>query len=213
MGGVAEEGAEDSLRSAWAALGGDSVTADDLIARHREPHRRYHTVAHVVWVLRAVEDLLETESVTDADAVRVAALFHDAVYDPLSADNERHSAALAARTVTEVLGWPSERAARTSRLVLATMAHHPADDDQAVLLDADLSILGADAAAYLRYVAAVRAEYAHVDEAAWRAGRSAVLRGFLERERIYTTATMRDRAERQARANLTGELVSLSAPG
>src|SRR6478735_12412048 len=74
---------EAALRRCWHGLGGDDgAVLDDLLARHREPHRRYHTAVHVMWVLRHVDELLTEE--IDAPAVRAAALFHDAVYDPRS---------------------------------------------------------------------------------------------------------------------------------
>ena len=37
------------------------------------------------------------------------------------------------------------------------------------------------------YDRAIRAEYAHVPDGAYRAGRSGVLRGFLSRERLFLT--------------------------
>ena len=57
-------------------------------------------------MLRAVEDLLPGEAVHDPDAVRVAALFHDAVYDTRRADNEARSGDLAAAAAEGVLHWP-----------------------------------------------------------------------------------------------------------
>ena len=214
MGSVAAASAEGELRATWTALGGDDATADDLVARHGEAHRRYHTVEHVAWVLRAVEDLLAEEAVcdavTDADAVRVAALFHDAVYDPRSVDNERRSADLAAIAASESLGWPPERAAHAARLVLATMTHEPADADEAVLLDADLAILGAERVTYDRYVTAVRAEYGHVDDAGWRgAGRRCCAASSTDR-RSSPRRRCVHRAEQRARANLARELTSLT---
>ena len=50
-----------------------------------------------------------------------------------------------------------------------------------MLLDADLAVLGSEPAAYQAYVTGVRAEYGHVDDAAWATGRAAVLRGLLDR--------------------------------
>jgi predicted metal-dependent HD superfamily phosphohydrolase len=79
-----------------------------------------------------------------------------------------------------------------------------------VLVDADLSILGAPAEVYDRYAAAVRAEYAHVPADAWRAGRSAVLRSFLDRPAIFHTAAGRGRWEEAARANLGRERAALT---
>ena len=63
---------------------------------------------------------------------------------------------------------------------------------------------------YADYVAGVRAEYAHVDEAGWRTGRAQVLRDLLALEPLFRTAEGRDRWEAAARANLTAELRDLS---
>ena len=79
-----------------------------------------------------------------------------------------------------------------------------------MLLDADLAILSADPSAYEAYVRGVRGEYAHVDDAAWRVGRGAVLRSLLAPECRYSTATFVGRDAR-ARANLTAELVTLES--
>ena len=69
------------------------------------------------------------------------------------------------------LGWDDDRARRVGDLVRATAAHGAAaDDDTAVLLDADLAVLGSDPAAYQAYVTGVRTEYGHVDAAGGRSG-------------------------------------------
>ena len=81
--------------------------------------------------------------------------------------------------------------------------------DTAVLVDADLAILGADPAGYSTYVTGVRL-YRHVSDEEWRSGRAAVLEAFLERPTIYSTPTGRDRWETRARANLAAELAGLA---
>jgi predicted metal-dependent HD superfamily phosphohydrolase len=192
------------------------VTAEDelerrlaaVAARYDEPHRRYHGPQHLVAVLADIDRLLGSVVVDDPTAVRLAALFHDAIYDPRSSLNEERSAELA-RTELEGLVDPSTVDA-VCRLVLATAAHAPSADDEAVLLDADLAVLAADTATYDAYAAGVRAEYAHVDDLTWRIGRGAVLRSFLDRPRIFTTPASAGR-ERVARANLERELRSLKA--
>jgi predicted metal-dependent HD superfamily phosphohydrolase len=80
-----------------------------------------------------------------------------------------------------------------------------------MLLDADLAVLGADEAAYDRYAAAIRREYAWVPEDRYRAGRARVLEDFLGRPQVYHTAAMRSRAEDRARANLRREVAALLA--
>jgi predicted metal-dependent HD superfamily phosphohydrolase len=200
---------EQAIRRTWRTLGGDEATVDDILARHREPHRRYHSVVHVARVLQTVDELLAVHHVDDPDAVRAAALFHDAVYDPGAPDNEQRSAELAVRSLRSN-GWTPERCAVVGGLILATATHEANDADAEVLLDADLAVLGAEPSVYQAYVRGVRAEYAHVDDDAWRTGRSAVLRSFLDRDRIFRTATMWTHRERRARANLTAELADLA---
>src|SRR4030095_1690878 len=125
-------------------------------------------------VLRAIDTIAPTWEVDDLTAVRLAGWFHDAVYDPRRADNEECSALLAARVLTD-LGVPDERVATVGRLVRSTAGHAGDAADEVMLADADLAVLGAEPAVYQTYVIGVRAEYAHVDDAAWRVGRTGVL--------------------------------------
>lgn len=200
-----------ALRASLARYGppADRVEAvvDDLRRRHREPHRHHHTLEHVGDVLDAIDRLADLAG--DPALVRLAACYHDAMYDPRSSTNEHDSAELAARQLGE-LGVAVPDVAAVARLIAATAGHEPTDDpDEAVLVDADLWILGAPPERYRRYARAVRREYAHVDDDAWRAGRAAVLDGFLARDEVFTTPTGRERWEAHARANMAAELASL----
>ncbi len=163
-----------------------------------------------MWVCRHVIDLVSNHPVPDVQAVLAAALFHDAVYQPASSTNEADSAALADRHLRD-LHWADDRVVVVQALIMATADHLPADISQQVLLDADLAILGAQAGQYQAYATGVRAEYAHVSDPAWQAGRTRVLQHFLERPNIYYTTTMRQARQHQARANLSAELASLQA--
>lgn len=207
-------GDDGELWPAWSSAVGSSSEAraafDELLGRHREAHRRYHTVHHVAWVVRHVNELARQEGVGDLDTVIVAAFFHDAVYDPSERDNEEQSARLAERVLDD-LGWPAARREAVGRLVRATERHDPGNDpDERVLVDADLAVLGAEPGPYGDYVTGVRSEYGHVDDDGWRRGRAAVLRELLDRGPLYATATGRDRWEARARANLTAELATIA---
>ena len=100
------------------------------------------------------------------------------------------------------------------RLVLLTTHHDPAPGDVAGALvsDADLAVLAGSPTTYRRYVRRVRAEYAHVDDGAWRVGRAEVLRSLLSAEHLFATPVGRDRWESRARANLAGEIEALTTP-
>lgn len=180
-----------------------------LLARYAEPHRRYHNTAHLAEVLDRVDELRGHASF--ADLVRLGAWFHDANYDPTSADNEERSARLAQETLAE-LGVRKQLYVEVSRLVLVTRAHDPAAADRngQVLCDADLAVLARPQPAYDDYALAIRAEYAHVSPADFRIGRAQILRALLDRPAIYATAAGRARWETAARTNIARELAALA---
>jgi predicted metal-dependent HD superfamily phosphohydrolase len=210
------------LHARWrTALGAlctcDSAAADEaldmVLARHREPHRHYHGDIHVARVVDAVHELAAATDTGDVDEhlVVVAAVFHDAIYEPTSATNEADSADLAARVLGD-LGVNEASIDKVRSLIIATSHHYQdhhdpdgIDGDTAVLLDADLSVLGADPAAYQSYVEGVRAEYSHVDDGAWVTGRLQVVDALLARDPLFITPEGRRRWEARARANLTAE--------
>jgi predicted metal-dependent HD superfamily phosphohydrolase len=183
--------------------------ADRLLARWQEPQRRYHTLAHLVAVLDHV-DTLERYA-ADADVVRLAAWFHDAVYLPDRSENEERSARLAERALPEA-GVGREKTAEVARLVRLTVTHDPGEDDfdGQVLCDADLAVLASPPSAYAAYTAAVREEYHFVPNDAFRAGRSDVLRQLLALPRLFHTPFGQKHWEATARYNLRGELEMLS---
>ena len=179
-----------------------------LVAAYGEPARRYHSLAHLADVLTRVDTLADVA--VDLDVVRLAAWFHGAVYDPAATDNEERSAELATEVLRRLRVAPSA-VAEVARLVRLTASHDPGPDDRdgAVLCDADLGVLALDPEGYAAYVAAVRAEYGHLSDGAWRSGRSAVLRGLLDRPHLFATSLGRDRWEAAARANVSAELAAL----
>jgi predicted metal-dependent HD superfamily phosphohydrolase len=202
-------------RQQWLADTGHAPGAeqafDELLGRYRAQERSYHDEHHVLAVAADVGELLHHVVAPDAAAVRLAAWFHDAVYDPRSTTNEHDSAELACRVLSR-LGVGPARIDEVRRLILLTARHEPVDPATdpagAIVLDADLAVLGAEPARYDAYAHAVRAEYGHVDDRAWRSGRAAVLRRFLGAATIFATPTMRTR-EARARANLAAELAAL----
>nr|WP_155129492.1 metal-dependent phosphohydrolase [Nonomuraea sp. ATCC 55076] len=219
----------------WVVVAGGSAAAlalgAELVARWAEPHRRYHTRTHLAAVLAAIDDL--ADEAADLAAVRLAAWFHDAVYDGRPGWDEERSAQLAQARLP-ACGVPAGRVAEVARLVRLTAAHdtlRPGDRNGAVLCDADLAILAAPpsgdrtraigaasgdfrraaALTYDDYARAIRQEYAHVPDVAFAEGRSAVLRRLLATPALYRTPRARALWEERARANMTGELARLRA--
>ncbi|MFD1151083.1 HD domain-containing protein [Saccharothrix hoggarensis] len=181
----------------------------DLATRYAEPHRGYHNTDHALAVARDADLLARADGRTPREraVLALAALAHDVVYDGRHGDDERRSAEWAR---DRLAGLPE--ADQVADLVLATADHASDDPLTCLLLDADLAVLAADPDVYERYRAAVRAEYAHVPDDAWRVGRANVLRALARRDPLYVTPHAHERWEARAKANLAAELSSLGDP-
>lgn len=191
----------------WTALG------EDLFARYAAPQRVYHSPSHVLSVLHVLATLCHPQPPTLA--VQLAAFFHDAIYDPTATPNENELQS--ARLATESLGALGVHACvvtAVASLIEATAGHvvngSPGCPE---FLDADLCILGSAEGAYDTYAQAIRAEYSHVPDAAFRSGRAAILHRFLNRDMLFYTAAGRGMYEEQARKNLAREIQRLEEGG
>ena len=202
-----------SLREKWEATWRQLGAApplgvfEEVMARYAEAHRRYHTVRHL-------EECFEVLARVRGEAerpgeVELALWFHDAVYDTKRHDNEQRSAQWA-RSVVGRTRLDVDVGDRVAALVMATRHDAtPVGADACVLVDVDLSILGAEPLRFDEYERQVREEYRWVPEAAFRRERRKILRGLLERPALFNTARMRESLERRARANLERSLALL----
>ncbi len=178
--------------------------------------RVYHTLAHIGHVLKHVDVLAASVPPLPQSqhlALTLAGWFHDVIYDPHRNDNEEQSAHWMTREL-QFLRIPTPIMTQTQHLILTTRSHEARADDlpAQILLDADLSILGAPADVYARYATAIRQEYAFVPEDAYHAGRQTVIERFLSRPKIFHTPLAVAQLENQARLNLTEEIRTLSTP-
>lgn len=180
-----------------------------LLASWSEPHRRYHSITHLRDILAGVEELAEFAE--NADAVRLAAWYHDCVYDGLPDDEER-SARRAEEELSE-LGVRPGLVDEVARLVRLTVAHDPAAGDRngEVLSDADLAALAVPGERYRLNTAAIRAEYAHIPDEVFRKGRLQVLAALLGGPGVFRTESGRSRWESAARENLLMEMTAMAA--
>ena len=200
-------------RAMWAELGAreaDPALRLQLLACYSEPQRSYHSLQHLgecMWMLQPLRALAE-----HAAEIELALWFHDAIYDTRRKDNEERSA-LWLRESAVAAGVPEAAVLRAQAMVLATCHQAlPVTPDGKILIDVDLSILGAGPERFKQYEEQVQREYAWIPEVQRREGRTRILLSFLQREFIYNTETMRQRLESRARANLCASLAALDAP-
>ena len=194
---------------------------DLVLARWSEPQRRYHDLRHLSEVLAALEELTNAGEVDPVGArlARVAAWYHDVVYDPRAeaGSNEHRSAALA-RDHLNSLGVAGGNVDVVEALVLMTL-DHDADGGPSILAsrrhtvsalhDADLWILSAPTGRYAEYAQQVRGEFAHVPDELFARGRSAILSELAQRTDLYRTGHARTQWQARARVNLAAELTAL----
>lgn len=190
-----------------------------LLQRWSEPHRRYHTTEHLAEVLAALDALEVAGSrrpgAPDADEAllaRTIAWYHDLAYDPRArAGSNEHRSATLARDHLHRLGVDDDLVRDVEAGVLMTLDHEGAAGRPGfdALHDADLWILAAPPGRYARYREQVRAEYAHVPDELFAAGRASILRPLAARERLYRTEHGHTRWTGRARANLSAELEEL----
>jgi predicted metal-dependent HD superfamily phosphohydrolase len=194
-------------RAAWSAMGIDTppiALRDALLVRYDEPHRRYHTLQHLGECLDAFER--ERAHAQRPGEVALGLWFHDAIYDLLAHDNERQSADWA-HDALRAAGIGAASAQRVHDLIMATKHDaQPDDPDARLLVDIDLSILGAPPARFAEYERQIRAEYAHVPPDVFEPRRRLILARFLARDPLYQTPGMRACCEAQARINLRGAI-------
>lgn len=179
-------------------------TFDALLKAYSEKHRAYHTLDHINACLGHLDETAALAA--NLYHIELALWFHDAVYKPFSKTNEDDSAAWAAEWL-KINHAPSAQVSHISGLILTTKDHNALDDiDAKLMLDIDLSILGASWQVFEQYEKNIRFEYKRVPYFIYRKARQEILQGFLNRPNIYFTVYFREQLEANARTNLTRSL-------
>ena len=178
-----------------------------MLAGYREPHRAYHTERHLEECF-AHFDTVASLAERPAE-IELALFFHDVIYDTQRSDNEARSAQWARRVLEDASRTAAAR--RVEDLIMATRHDAlPEAPDARLLVDIDLSILGATPERFDEYELQIRQEYEWVPEPSFREQRAAILEQFLERPRIYNTPALHEECETQARTNLQRSLRRLT---
>lgn len=200
----------DRWRILMRSLGvGDSLNTYEAITNaYSEKHRYYHTESHIDDCLGKFD--MSRGLAIEEHEVELAIWFHDAVYEPLSSDNELKSADWAQSFLIDS-GAKQGLADRVHKLIMATLhAVEAADGNARLLVDIDLSILGEVETIYDQFEKSVRKEYALVPEFLFRKKRVEILNSFLARNRIYSNNFFYQRYEERARKNIKGAISKLS---
>ena len=195
--------------TAWQELGVASID-DNLLGKlltcYSEPHRKYHSLEHLKECFAHLKTL---RSIAEHPAeIELALWFHDAIYKTTRKDNEERCALWAKESALSN-GLPADVADRIYNLIIVTKhTTAPKTQDEKIIVDIDLGILGAPQERFALYEKQVAAEYWWVPWPLYPIMRRNVLKTFLSRKHIYYTNEFHSLYETQARENLTQSLSS-----
>ena len=205
---------ETQLRRRWSdqmqQLGWNAGQSqiDGIISAYSEPQRHYHDLSHLAYIFREL-DVLQPH-LEAPERCWMAAWYHDIIYDPRGSDNEALSAE---RAVVELpaLGASDALVGQVRQLILATADHQSGghDEDDALFLDVDFSILGAPPDIYDDYAAKVRQEYIWAPGLLYRQGRRKFLKSAQSTSRTFLTDRFESAIGEQARENMRREFIRL----
>ena len=204
------------LKETFIALLKNYATADRLATElwqeieqsYSAKSRHYHTLQHLDHLLQQLTAV--KPNIKNWDAILFTLHYHDIVYNAAKSNNEKKSAALAAKRMAQISASP-HLVERCKNQILATKQHlENSDTDTNYFLDADLSILGQPWEVYADYYKNVRKEYSIYPKLIYNPGRKKVLTHFLTMDRIFKTDYFFGKFEQQAKQNLQKEIDLLS---
>lgn len=189
----------EQWRETWSLL--DAAPPEglfhELVARYSEPQRFYHTSQHMRECFSALAPA--SHLAKRLPEVQLALWFHDAIYDTRAHDNEEQSAHWAEQSLIAE-GVELKIATAVRKLVMATKHDAvPQGEDAKLVVDVDLSILGAAEPRFAEYERQIRQEYGWVAEDIFRQRRADILVSLLNRSSIYSTTWFASRLEEPAR--------------
>lgn len=174
---------------------------------YNQKHLHYHNAAHIADCLEKASLLEVTQN---NPVLKLAIWYHDIVYWPTKSDNEKQSAIQAVNFLSKQDAANSIKT-RVYDLILATIHKDPPkNDEQAYIMDIDISILGAEQKDYKTYCEKIRKEYIAVPWLLYCEKRIEILKAFLKREQLYYTDYYKDKFEQSARVNIEQEIIALN---
>lgn len=182
-------------------------TYSKLVSRYSQKHRYYHNANHIDASLKFLRQVKQLAN--DYNALEIALWFHDAIYNIFSSSNEIDSANWAADFL-KLNNANEDFIENVHRLIMATQHNATVhDNDERLIVDIDLAILGSNSEMYEQFERWVRREYKFIPSFIYKKKRKEILEGFLSRERIFSHEYFFEKFETSARNNLKNAINSL----
>ena len=202
------------LNNEWNTLASNYSEDEELIStywneietHYNSKSRHYHNLSHIYNMLFQIEAL--KSSIINYDLCRFTIWYHDIIYKSTKKNNELKSAEFAKNRL-KFLDLGEKSIEIVQKQIKSTQKHElvlKENDDNAYVLDLDLSILGTNWDTYKKYTNDIRKEYAIYPDFMYRPGRKKVLAHFINRDTLFFTDYFRNKYENQARENLKREI-------
>lgn len=141
----------------------------EVLLNYDEPHRFYHTTQHLLEVVSNLRKQGEVD-----DDVFLAAVYHDAIYNPKASDNETQSANFFLEHAKHSSLTQTQKNT-VEQLILDTKNHIPSSDKSQQLITADLDILNQPFTKLIEYEHQIFKEFQYVDYSIYKPKRIEVL--------------------------------------
>ena len=174
----------ETINTIRELTGLSSEMLDRVIARYLEPERHYHGLEHIRRMFRTAA----ARHLTPSRAQALAILYHDAVYVPGSTDGQNEKlSALLLRQHVHGSRVPVEITEEAVTIIHDTINHTASIDSSRLVLDLDLSGLGAPWEQFQADSEAVFQEVQHLvrDAQDYYERRAAFFEALCKRTQIY----------------------------
>jgi pantetheine-phosphate adenylyltransferase len=153
-----------------------------------ENWRHYHSFSHHIEPM--VQKIMSDTTLSDTDRyiLRLAAIYHDVVYDPLSNDNEELSNEYFLSNYVPTSADDDTIAKKVSEIILATKSHKSSDPLVRKFLKLDISNFEGDFSTVIKNQMLIRKEYQVYELNEFKAGSTAVLKSFLDSDLLSDNA-------------------------
>lgn len=196
----------------------EQLTGD---AGYRGSKRHYHNLEHLIHGLDEINRWAKEKNTSDENAniLKAAFFFHDAVYGTHSQLSDEEASALLWLSSTAChSGFTADQVKQVADLIRATdhfQGPNITHDLKDVLLGADLAILGQHyKTVYKQYAKNVAKEYSHVPPDKYIEGRVAVLTKLVEsanKGTLFKNSYFAERYNEKAIKNMTREIEKLKS--
>jgi predicted metal-dependent HD superfamily phosphohydrolase len=156
------------------------IDLSEIKHRYSEPHRFYHTLKHINFILKKIDGLFSKNIINkkDKEILYIATLFHDIIYDPLKNNNEKKSSDLFLNKISE----HSPNVNQINKIILNTIDHKSHGNKLSKIFnDLDMyNLFNSDLKTLKKDESDIRKEYSMFSNKLYRKGRLDFLNSLLK---------------------------------